>query len=251
MKKIKFIMFLTIVTSCVKDPKNISPNQLFSLTVDNGNFDNAKFIADKSIIYKIEIETLENINIDDGKQVAVSVSEGNLASVSNLSSNPTSTQINLTLQGGKATFFYSAGRKAAESAMLSLNLESISQIFKFKIYPSEPVRMQLISLPINPRKSDNIEVSAYLFKNNNNDQFCSDNLKIDFETFKSSTLDSIQPDFNGTSFSYSKYDELSNFVIAKKTVTTNKVLGNITTIARYLKTDGTLLIDTINVKFTQ
>lgn len=246
------LFFVTVfcLNGCVKDPKEISPNQLFKVNVDNKNFEESIIIADKTIIYKIEIETLEGINIDDGKQITVSVSEGNLSSVSNLSSNPTSTQINVIIQGGKAIFFYSAGRKAVKSAILSLSLESISQVVKFEILPSEPISMQLSSMPVYPAKSENIEITAYLFKNNNNDQFCSDNLKIDFTTFKYSESDSIQPSLVGPTFSYSKFDEQLNMVSAKKTITTNKVPGKIIAVAKYLKTDGALVTDTILVRFS-
>lgn len=250
MKRLIIIPFLIFLSGCVKDPKDISPSKLFEVSVDTVNIDNAIFIADKTIIYKIEIVTLSDINIDDGKQITVSVSDGNLATVSNLSSNPTSTQISLTIQGGKAVFFYSAGRKAVESAIMSFNLESISQVHKFKILPSEPITIQLTSLPVNPTKSENIELTAILFKNSNNDQFCSDNLKVDFECYKFSTSDSIQPTIVGASFSYSKYDDAVNFVSSKKTITTNKVPGKIKAIAKYLRSDGTLITDTLNVEFT-
>jgi hypothetical protein len=249
MKRILFFPILLLFIGCVKESTEINPEKLFSIKVNGVNLDSAKIIGNKFLRYTIEIETLENVEIDDGKQLTVSVSDGVLQGEKNLKTGTTSNTIPISITGGKATIFYTPSFKQEDNVIISITVENLTQFHEFKIIPSEPSVLKLNSYSPYPKKSDDIEVTATLLKQTLNDTLCSENLRIDFECYKFSVNDSIVPTFVLTDFSYSKYDETLNLITAKNKITTNKVPGKIKVIAKYQNLGRETKSDTIIVEF--
>jgi hypothetical protein len=249
MKRLLFASILLLIFGCVKESTEINPEKLFSIKVKGVNLDSAKIIGNKFLEYIIEIETLENVEIDDGKQLIVSVSHGALQGEKSLNSNSTAKTIPISINEGKATFYYLPSFKQEDNVIISITVENLTQFQEFKILPSEPSVLKLSSYSPYPKKSDDIEVTATLLKQPLNDTLCSENLRIDFECYKFSVNDSIVPTFVLTDFSYSKYDETLNLITAKNKITTNKVPGKIKVIAKYQNLGRETKSDTIIVEF--
>lgn len=237
----------TIFFSCVKDIKDISNNQLFGIKVDSKKYEDVIFIADNSTRYKFEVETLSGIDIDNDKQITVSVSDGSVASTSSPSS--TSSQITLTIQGGRTVFYFVAGKKAQQSALLSITLEDLTQVFNYSIKPSETDDIQIDVSPSNPNFDDDITVTAYLLKNTSTSSIVSTGLKVEFSATKVNSTDVIEPYVSAPIFSNSYHDEQTGFVIARKTITTNKKPGKIIVKALYKGENGNILETTKMVEF--
>jgi hypothetical protein len=236
--KINYISFIVsfcllfVFVGCVKEDKEISNNEMFQVKIDSKELKDAVFIADNYTRYTFQLETLPGVEIDNDKQVNVSVSDGTIAPLSDPAA--TATQKSLTIVGGKVGFYYQAGRKAQPSALLSLSIGGINQTFHFIIKASEPDRLEIGISPANPRISDNIEVTAYLIKNNTNNYIiASEGLKIDFSVLKVNSSDPIDPFPPTPSFSNSIYDAQNNYVTAKKIITTNGQQGKLNVTVQY------------------
>ncbi len=249
MKKLLFILpYLTII-GCVKDSSEINPDKIFATRVNNTDLDTAIIIADKTIEYNFEIETLPGIDVDDGKQIVIAVSDGFLKAPNALGSNSTLSTINFQINAGKAIFRYTPSATPEEKVIISYTIENLTQFQEFKTIPSEPNTLKLTAYPAYPKISEDIEITTTLFKDNTNKALCSENLRIDFQCFEFSANDSIEPVYVVNDFSYSKYDETQKIVIAKNKITTNKVPGKIKVIAYYEKLNHETVSDTIIVEF--
>ncbi|MCD6068887.1 MAG: hypothetical protein K0S33_3713 [Bacteroidetes bacterium] len=245
MKKLILILFLTsTLFSCVKDPMEASESDVFTVQIAGVDITNAVIYADNSLRYQIDI-SIKDIEVDNDKQVTVSVTDGIVSSSSNLTAGANSNLATLSIQGGKATCYYKPGKKAQNAAVLSLTINGLTQIFNFKILPSEPVQILLSATPQLAAVNAPINLTASLIKDSNTNSYVSDNLKVTFEVTPFSALDTVEGFLPDPSWSYSALDEATQFVTAKKTFTTNQKKGKLNAIARYQKADGTSLSSNI------
>lgn len=237
-----FLIFL----SCVKDPQESTSTPMFRLTIDDTIISAKEIFADRKQRYKIDITTIEGIEIDDDKEVTVSVSDGNLIAINNLGTSSTTSQINVSMQGKKGSFYYIPPVNAQQYANLSLSIAGVVQIYNFKVIPSEPTQLILSLNPTSPTKAETMEVSAYLL--NGNEQVSND-LKVFFEIYPATLEDTITAVIPPPYYSGSLYDESKQVVIAKTFLTTNKKPGKLNIIAKYINTLNQPIADTVLAEF--
>lgn len=240
---------LFLCNGCVELPSDPSPDSLFSLKISGKDFKETKIIADNSISYKINIECLEGVEIDDAKTVSLHASVGNVSNAS--APNTLATNINIALQNGKGSFLYYPGRIPKKEAVFTLTVEGLSQAFTFQILPSEPAEIALAVLPEAPKANDAMELKAYLLRGGNSSEECSDNLQIDFLVEKVNSQDAIEAQVIAPAFAYSKFDEQQSLVLASKKLMTNNQTGKLRAIAKYKSFDNKIIVDTLIVEVKQ
>lgn len=246
---ILFILTSILLISCVKDPTEIAVTQLFSVKINSQDINNALITADNSLVYKIDIEQLEGIEIDNDKEVNVSVSDGTLATTTDLSSNSNATQITLIIQGGKGTFYFFPGTKAKLNAILAITLQGLSQVFNFVIHPSEPSFLELSTIPEIPHVNDELQLTAFLIKNSSDNSLASENLKILFDAQKADPLETIEPFVSAPKYANSILNIQTGLVSANLTLTTNQQPGKIIISATYIPVQGEPKVITKTVEF--
>lgn len=238
MKYLYINLLLLTITSCVKDPEDITYENLFEAKINNVEIGNATILANNTTRYLIQMKTLEGVEIKNNKIATISVSDGIVIPLNNLSSTA-STPISVAVIDGSLSFYLMAGRKAKTGATLTVTVEGITQSFIFNIVPSEPDLIELATTNLNPHVGNPVEVTAYLKKNNQAENFVSNDLQIVFSVTPLNPLISmIQTPPN---FSLSTNSEALG-VIAKTTLSnTNQTIGTIQVTANYLKSDGTTI----------
>ncbi len=250
MKKLILFCSLTAFIGCVKDPYDLSPNEMFSVTVNKIPFEQATFFADNSTKYKIELRALDGIDFENDKEITLSVSDGGLAATSDLSSTGNKT-ITSVVEGGNVTVYYVAGRNAQNSALFSITLSGLSQVLNFTIKPSEPDKIKLAITPLQPTTENDLILTAYAIKTGSNNVKVSDNLQISFSAHPVSPTDQVEPFVNPPFYGITLPDTQTGLENAKIMLSTNKKPGKIMVVALYTKSDGKQVGDSSVVEFTQ
>ncbi len=246
--KIAIIIIVIVSLSCAKKPKDINYTDIFDISINNIDISSAKIEADNSKRYQVLIKTKDDVQVDDNKQVTVSISDGFVSSSANIPS--TSSQASLTMQGGQTVFYLAPGRKAQPNGVISLSIGGATQFFKYSILPSEPNKIKITAAPSTPTVVATVTLTAFLLKDSLN-SYSSDNLMVSFEVIPKAPVsnDTIIPSLGQPPFSYSGFDGTSGFVIAKSSFFTNQKKGNVIAVAKYQRSDMTIITDTVKIKF--
>jgi hypothetical protein len=224
-----FVAFLLI--SCVKDSYEMSKNQLFELTVNGESQESLAFEADNYSRYKIDLTAFNDVLIDNGQQATIAVSDGFVAAGNNMGSF-SSNQITIEIIGGRLTFYYFAGRLATDSAIMTVTIAGLTQAFEFHIDPSEPDDIALSVSNNNPSTTDNVQITAYLLKNNST-QYVSDNLRVNFSAVVTDNTNGIVPYLSAPFYANSQLVQQNGFVTAGIGLDTNDQPGSIQVTASY------------------
>lgn len=236
MKKIFCFICLGLFYSCVEDPNDLTADGLFNLMINNQAPAQAQLIANNTTRYTFELSALPGIRIENNKNVTLSVSDGTISSQTNIAA-PGVTSLSVPVTAGKVVFYYSAGSKPKNSVLLSATVENVTQTFNLTTHASEPDYLVLSPNIPNPHTTNNVEVTAFLLKNNSNDNFVSEGLQVDFSAAPIDNGPTI-PQIMAPPFSTSILNAQSGFVTAKATLSTNQVPGSVKVTAKYTNSNG-------------
>jgi len=247
-KQCILISLLLFLISCVKDTTSRNDIIMFTALINSSDFTKNEFVGDGTTKYKIELRALNGINITDGKTATISVTDGWLSAVNNLGNGSSSSIISTIVNGGRTTFYYVAGNEARSNALLTVTIEGLTQSFNFSILPSEPDKIQLSVSQPNPTINDNVDVTAFLVKNNPNSNLTSKGLKVFFTVTKTNAADQISANASVPGYSTSTIDG-NGFIVCKTLVTTNRKPGTLTITATYTKTDNSVVTESTNLTY--
>lgn len=234
MKYLYISLIALLFLSCVQDPESISYGPMFGLKVDGNEISNTTFIANNTTRYLIQLTTLDDIEIKNNKNAIISVSDGIVTAPANVGAT-TAAPITLPVVDGKVLFYYMAGRKAKTNTVLTVTVEGITQTFPIIINPSEPDTIQLVATNLNPHVANSVELTAYLLKDDQTQNFVSSDLRVSF-IIMPEAFPIIQTPYD---FALSTFSDTQG-VIAKTTLSnTTQSVGGIEVIANYEMQDGT------------
>lgn len=246
MKRFFILLSLIFVVSCVKDPSEITTNEVFSVKVDELELSESTIMADNNTRYLFTLSAVNNVDIDDNKSISISTSNGKLFSLESLGSSSGSSSITGSVNGEKFSFYFEGGSKAVESTIMSIKIGNATQVIDFPIMVQEPDELEIYTSTPFPSAGSTIEVTTFLICNAPSIQ-ASENLKINYTTFTANPSDSIQTILSSPNFTYSAIN--GNLTESKINLVSDSNPGEVFVVCSYTSENSSVLYDTLQVTF--